>query len=559
MIRKSRENPDPLNERELERIQNLVARQYEDYTERTIASFSKSPITLSHILLNLDDIKEEELKFLLTYHFDDKNVVDAIRIIFGALFIATRKNSSYNYYQNFIKIVNILGQGVQGVVSSAEFGPDLNNVPTLAVKGVSGNHPLDLFSLQREFMVGWQLASLFKETPIFSQVIALVSCSGIITDKKDIVGFCEKEDVIASSISLMVEGKSFQKTQLTGERFFKLFLMVLDGLKKASRFEYVHYDLHYENVFCRKLPFDINFTLNLTGRDEYLYTNEIPVVLDYGLSRITTPNGEVSYPTYFKDGEAVYGPKMMLEHMGISSSYSPLHDVYKLFFFTVYGQPDLLRDVAWMARYFYSSPILPETPKQIREEHNFILPPEFRNDTLQMYIDWMVQQPEYRNYLLKRPFGKEIYGQVEKINVFERIGVDLNKYHRIDDSYEWYIYKNFNTNQPNRKKILEELRKLYPKNYNSFLDDLDEAILFARKNKNIPADEKSARVVMAELGNYYVVIENERLAQAELANDLGYSQKEADQLYSQWKRELIPYQRFYQRNEKLMFGIIYPL
>jgi len=114
---------------------------------------------------------------------------------------------------------------------------------------------------------------------------------------------------------------------MTVDRFIKLFLLLLDGLQVAGKqFGYTHYDLHTANVFIRKLP--AKWCFNIGGY--WIETDEIPVVLDYGLSRM-------------KIGENVIFPTSpdWIQYNGITTEYFPAHDIYKFLFYCLYSYPKL--------------------------------------------------------------------------------------------------------------------------------------------------------------------------------------------------------------------------
>jgi len=536
----------------------IVEKQEKDYNEWINAIFTNSNLYISTILANIDDIDGKKLKWLLIERFDDPNIIDFIRFLFASIKLAQGLDKEYNYYNHFIKAIEILGSGAQGTVSSGSLNnKNVENI--LAIKNVNNFNDIESLNLKREFMISLQLSKLFDQTPIFSQGISLIPCSNVVTSLDgNIAGFCERMDRGPASVNLLVPGPTFFRAIFTADEFYRAFIILLDGLTKSSIFNFVHYDLHTNNIIMRKLAEPVSFPISLNGRLEYIEAYKIPVIIDYGLSRIDTDYGISNVNYFLTDGKYI-GQTLLKKIYNNSSDYFPLHDIYKFLFNSFYKFPQLLSSLFWIGRYFHTENITVELLNDLRKNRNFILSDNFKTYTHQDFYYWLRNQPEYINLLNHKPTAR-IYGKHKPIDLYKELNINFYKYNHIDKISEWYFYKIFG--DPNvENEMFQIVSEKYNIFYQSFIDKIKNFIYATEYNLKYLSDyisDETKMNIMGTIGNLFIDLKNEDIAMNLFKNTYNINQDELQTLFAQIMNNLIPYQEFYRKYLYLMDDIIYP-
>jgi len=273
------------------------------------------------VLLNLNQIDCERLHEQLKDEWDNIYLQNFLEDLFDVLMsygeISKAPQEAYRYY---IHVNNVLGTGVQGVVSAGLFGTCKDSL--FAIKNTKAKDNRDLI---REFVVGRELSTL--SNPVFTRIYTIFPCSRALDSEKKVISFCQTGEQYTIGFQLL-KGKTLLETELNASQFEIIFIILLSALYQASQLEFTHHDLHNENVFIRKLDKPMLVPISIPGVDiEYVITEYYPFILDYGLARINTRYGSVLPDGYQK--------------FGIRDEYVPMYDIYKLLFFTLRDKPDL--------------------------------------------------------------------------------------------------------------------------------------------------------------------------------------------------------------------------
>lgn len=305
------------------RVESLL----KDYENNTVTNIANQLSKVNGVdgrllvLLNLNQIDCERLHNQLKEEWDNIYLQNFLEELFDVLLsygeISKTPQEAYRYY---IHVNNILGTGVQGVVSAGLFGTCKDSL--FAIKNTKSKDNRDLI---REFVVGRELSSL--NNPVFTRIYSIFPCSRALDVDKKVISFCQTGEQYTIGFQLL-QGKTLSDTQLTTSQFEIVFIILLSALYQASQIEFTHHDLHNENVFIRKLDTPMLVPVSIPGVDiEYVLTEYFPFILDYGLARVNTRYGPILPDGY--------------QNFGIRDEYVPMYDIYKLLFFTLRDQPYL--------------------------------------------------------------------------------------------------------------------------------------------------------------------------------------------------------------------------
>jgi hypothetical protein len=208
-----------------------------------------------------------------------------------------------------------------------------------------------------EYFVGvYGLNQVRKIVPNFAYIMGGFKCSmPIIDDNKQVIAWCnDNEDsidyVIYENIAPSKTLAEIIKETHEFEMWLNYYMQILYALNTAHKMaDYTHFDLHTENVLARDVPqgaggkeFAIEYE---TERGiEYLITNRVATVIDYGLSHIKY-NGE-----HFGVGDRI--PWGVLPDASF-----PMHDAYKLLLMSMRdmqsnGKHDMLKRATQILRFF---------------------------------------------------------------------------------------------------------------------------------------------------------------------------------------------------------------
>lgn len=189
--------------------------------------------------------------------------------------------------------------------------------------------------LLHELIIGTQLNTLRSYVPNFAYVFGGFRCTPPILKETDDasrepVTWCNEgklnvEYVIYENIVPSISMNDYVKNS-TFSQFLDKYLQILYALLVAQDLmNFSHYDLHSENVLIRSSgsKMSIPYTAE-NNTTEYLNTDGIATIIDYGLSYLKTPEKEsLGDPRALKSG--VYPDRLI-----------PLFDAYKLLMFSMH-------------------------------------------------------------------------------------------------------------------------------------------------------------------------------------------------------------------------------
>ena len=187
-------------------------------------------------------------------------------------------------------------------------------------------------SLVHEWFVGTRaLNNLRSEINNFAYVYGGFQCSQpVINNDGKVDTWCNNTEtnvnyVVYESIFPSISiGEYCETCDFVG--FLDKYIQVLYALDIAhAKYDFTHYDLHSENVVIRDLKPGANqyvwlpYTLE-NGQTEYIRTNGISTIIDYGSSHVKMNN-------------LSYGTRTLLQDSSFTLTSFPMHDAYKLLMF----------------------------------------------------------------------------------------------------------------------------------------------------------------------------------------------------------------------------------
>ena len=402
----------------------------EKYRPWSREKFAGSELTRQHLLFNLDSVDFEELKRIIEFEWDDPDVFAGIQTIFAGLYTLSEDLLAPIVYRHFLKTIQFLGSGVEAVVigsglreketlfalKSPQFQVDYNleekisqaisrKKDLLEVNGDIYNlsNPKEILEslnsryyrkgaelLQREFLIGWELTKF--HLPIFYQTYGIFDCSGPVLERRNIQTFCSNTLPNTIANQYIPGRKLLQVIPDMNVREFLLTLLILvGGLEEAfEKAEFTHYDLHINNIIIRNLPETWVFPV----RQYWISSKNLPIIIDFGFSRLRMKDGTVLYREGF-------------EKYKIGSAANPLYDIYKIIFECLETSGVLFQQIKFLASFFY--PKLTITPDFVRRKRTktegnslFVLPDQFADQTIQDFLNWLFLQS--RSF---RPFGRD--------------------------------------------------------------------------------------------------------------------------------------------------------
>ena len=213
------------------------------------------------------------------------------------------------------------GESVEGYALSTDL-EDANSVFIIKTP----RNPI--FDLLHEYFVGLQLNRLRRKVPNFTYVFGGFKCSSAILtgpDNREVAAWCNTnldavvDYIVYENIAPGISMKEYSQTA-TFANWLDKYLQVLYALHLANVTSgFTHYDLHFENVLIRKLPKKYSFLYTTERGQEYINTDGVATIIDYGKSNIMYENMNYGIST-----EKDYG---------VQPAVFPLHDAYKLLCF----------------------------------------------------------------------------------------------------------------------------------------------------------------------------------------------------------------------------------
>lgn len=265
-----------------------------------------------NIVENIQNLNRKNLEIFIREKYNCYNVMEFIFNIFTVLINRFISDTLIEPLSKWITDLTKLSEGLNGITLSA----GIKYISSSLVVKVAKNKNIDDNNdILHEFFVGTLLNTLRKDIPNFVYTFGLFPCD--ITKN-----FCEKKGQYYASAIEYIEGKSLEKIikdgEITSEELLKIVLQILFALYYAeNKYRFVHNDLHTENIIVRQLRTRQIVQYRFMERQVNIVSDMVPVIIDYGYSRIEY------------DGKA-FGHKTRKD-LGIQSSvYKPGIDVFHL-------------------------------------------------------------------------------------------------------------------------------------------------------------------------------------------------------------------------------------
>lgn len=239
---------------------------------------------------------------------------------------------------------------------------------------------------------------LRKYVPNFMYVYGITKCSPLVLNDTKPVSWCTYNDdndtsyLILENVVNSVSLTSFVKQKdILAKDIIVIFIQIINALNVAyNMYGFTHYDLHSGNVLIKKFSSDLaipyyNNNMEIIG---YISTQYVPVIIDYGSSRMTLNNNSLNLG------------HLGNEKYGINKDYSfPMYDLYKLLCFTteslLYNEPyneNILNILNLFFSYFNEGDIFERILRRIENKNTmdyYIIDDSYRNVTYTDYISWL--------------------------------------------------------------------------------------------------------------------------------------------------------------------------
>lgn len=314
---------------------------YEVFQIENISSIIKTENPVS-ILEDDASIDEKSVSDIFNTRYTNYKTLKYLKDMFGSIF---KKHVMYKDKNG----ISILDKSIQSILSSLKYVSNqgkngyalLSNFKSasdmLVIKTAKNNNN----SILLEYFIGaYGTNKLRYEIPNFSYILGIFKCNNLSESRPGIISsslcsrtYDPKDEKTQDSESYYVlyekiEGITLAKyiasmnTEEDYEFFISYILQIALSLEIAQRkIDFVHYDLHPDNIILRKLNGVENIQYNIDDVSYSVKTNAIATIIDYGMSRIS------------KDG-LYYGSSMIFEEFGIETwKFQRGYDIYKLMFF----------------------------------------------------------------------------------------------------------------------------------------------------------------------------------------------------------------------------------
>jgi hypothetical protein len=287
----------------------------------------------------LTQINPMEFKQLLLRKFYDPSIMQEIMCTLNSIYYlqpnhpgAVRPNERIKHWLTHLKQIG--AESAFGYAFKADFSTSQGAVVIKAPQNPSTD-------LLHETIVGIQLNVLRRHVPNFAYVFGGFKCTPpILLDPGHLLGPAERtpvswcdsnsnfvvEYIIYENINPAVPMEDFVKN-CTFPQFLGNYLQILFALLVGQKtpIEFQHGDLHPGNVLNRQLDKQVSIPYrNENDVVEYLLTDRIATMIDYGFSHVKLESGE---------------------HLGVTNVIAgglfpdrilPLYDAYKLLMFSLF-------------------------------------------------------------------------------------------------------------------------------------------------------------------------------------------------------------------------------
>lgn len=247
--------------------------------ETKIIKTVKPCIMESNIYSNLDHIKDMNLSNLYNEQFYSEGFMRYLSELSCPIYYPMSSNGSLvkEWLKDFKKIG---AESVEGVAIMATLS---DHDKLFIIKGPRSKSS----DLAHEAIVGLALNPLRAQIPNFSWVFGVIRCSLPITDKNQLVSWCNPNDPVTYVVYERVPGVSLKEfiSTCSVEQFIDVFLQICEAEHVAYRHcQFTHYDLHYDNIIIRPLSEESTIAYEIGNNTYYHSTSNVATFIDYGFS-----------------------------------------------------------------------------------------------------------------------------------------------------------------------------------------------------------------------------------------------------------------------------------
>lgn len=279
--------------------------------------------------INIADLDVDRLTRLIHNQFYDPMVMKAILCVSESIFYSGNGDEIVPYNERirdwFQDLRQIGQESVEGTAIRASLKGGKKDVMENDIFVIKAPRDPANMELLHEMFVGLQLNKLRSQIPNFSYVFGGFKCSPPIIDKetKDITSWCTNTKnsinyVVYEYVQPSIAMADFSKT-CTFEQFCNRLLQICYSIDLAhKKLDFTHYDLHAGNVLDRKTSHELFYIPYTTDNyvTEYLLTDGIATIIDYGISHIKYE--EMTFGDYTRQDFQVFPYRSF-----------PISDIYK--------------------------------------------------------------------------------------------------------------------------------------------------------------------------------------------------------------------------------------
>jgi len=295
-----------------DRIGGLQANRMKEYTVKQLYN----PSVMKATMCTVDSI-------FYTSQYDE-----------GVLYMNNRIRT---YIRNLRQIGSESGEGYAMLA-------DFENGKEMFVVKVSQSPTDD--TLLHELVVGlYGTNKLRQYVPNFSYIFGGFKCSPpmIDPDTKKVITWCLNNNnntvnyVLYENIAPAISVSEYIET-CSGKDFVNIYLQIFYALRIGLKvIDFTHYDLHYENVLIRtpdesKSKKNFQIAYDTERGTEYITSNVIATIIDYGFSHIKTDDVVDSTGAVVKRGQH-YGKSGFINYSIFPDRSWIVHDLYKFLMF----------------------------------------------------------------------------------------------------------------------------------------------------------------------------------------------------------------------------------
>jgi len=213
-----------------------------------------------------------------------------------------------------IKELENYNRGANGIVLTAKMFEKVDVI----IKISSGAYYDNIESEYRECNIGLHFINKMRNiVPSF-----VYTFSGIMGNEKELIekklSKIKTDNILSVYEKIDGESVAVSMPSMSKERFLLIFLQILISIEIAQReFKFVHYDLHTSNVLLKKLSRPYEYSVLLDTEEYKFVVDEIPVIIDFGLSHVE------------KDGKTFMPFVDEVDSRAITYNvYNPIKDIY---------------------------------------------------------------------------------------------------------------------------------------------------------------------------------------------------------------------------------------